>query len=104
MTRWAVGSSGELTGTLELPMPVAIVGGSIAVNRGARVALKILQVSSAAQLAQVMVAVGLAQNLAALRALVTEGIQKGHMALHARARGLAVSYNDGTTNFATRRS
>lgn len=85
MTQWATGPDGELVGSLELPMPVATAGGSSAVNPGAHVALKILQVSHAAELAQVMVAVGLAQNLAALRALVTEGIQKGHMALHARA-------------------
>lgn len=93
MTEWAVGPNGDLVGSLELPMPVATVGGSITVNPGARAALKILQVTSATQLAQVMVAVGLAQNLAALRALVTDGIQKGHMALHARARRAKFSRN-----------
>ena len=85
MTRWFIGADGELVGSLELPMPVGIVGGSIGSNPSVGVALKILHVSQATELAEVMVAVGLAQNLAALRALVTEGIQKGHMALHNRA-------------------
>lgn len=85
MTRWFVGTGGELVGSLELPMPVGIIGGAIGSNPAVGVALKILQVTKATELAQVMVAVGLAQNLAALRALVTEGIQKGHMALHNRA-------------------
>ncbi len=103
MTQWGIGPNGELTGSLELPMPAATVGGSIAVNPSARTALKILKVSDAAELAQVMVAVGLAQNLAALRALVTDGIQKGHMALHARARTPAPSESHDQRYTPTRR-
>ncbi|NMP23680.1 hydroxymethylglutaryl-CoA reductase, degradative [Sulfobacillus harzensis] len=86
MTEWEIGEHGELVGRLELPMPVATVGGATSVNPVAKTALKLLNVTHAAQLAEIMVSVGLAQNLAALRALVTEGIQRGHMALHARAR------------------
>jgi len=71
-------------GAIEMPMAVGIVGGATAVNPVATVALKILGVKTATELADVMVSVGLAQNLAALRALTTEGIQRGHMSLHAR--------------------
>ncbi|MEM2794072.1 MAG: 3-hydroxy-3-methylglutaryl-CoA reductase, partial [Candidatus Methanomethylicia archaeon] len=75
---------GDLVGVLELPIPVGIVGGAIKTHPIARIALKILKVKTARELGEVMGAVGLVQNLAALRALVTEGIQKGHMKLHAR--------------------
>lgn len=85
MTRWAIAENGDLMGALQLPMPVGTVGGAIRINPAAQTALKILHISRAMELAEVMVSVGLAQNLAALRALVTEGIQRGHMALHARA-------------------
>ncbi len=74
----------HLYGRLEMPLAVGIVGGATRAHPTARVALKILGVTSARELAEVMAAVGLAQNLAALRALATEGIQRGHMALHAR--------------------
>jgi hydroxymethylglutaryl-CoA reductase len=73
-----------LYGRLELPLAVGIVGGATRAHPLAQVALKILDVQSARELSEVMAAVGLAQNLAALRALATEGIQRGHMALHAR--------------------
>ena len=76
-------------GTLELPLAVGTVGGATRVHPGARVALKILGVQSALELAEVMAAVGLAQNLGAVRALATEGIQRGHMALHARQVAIA---------------
>jgi hydroxymethylglutaryl-CoA reductase len=89
LTRWAVGAHGHLHGEIELPMPVGTVGGSIGVNPAVRTALGLLRVETAGELAQVCVAVGLAQNLAALRALVSEGIQRGHMALHARSVALA---------------
>src|SRR5699024_8613342 len=82
MTRWSVGENGNLVGELELPMSVGIVGGSIRVHPVSKLALKLLDVESAQELAEVIVAVGLAQNLGALRALATDGIQKGHMALH----------------------
>jgi hydroxymethylglutaryl-CoA reductase len=65
-------------------MAVGIVGGATKTHPTAQVALRILQITSSRELAEVIVAVGLAQNLAALRALATEGIQRGHMALHAR--------------------
>ncbi len=74
----------SLYGKLELPLAVGIVGGLTKAHPTARVAMKILGVQSARELSEVMAAVGLAQNLAALRALVTEGIQRGHMRLHAR--------------------
>ena len=75
---------GDLVGTLELPLAVGTIGGAAAVHPAAKLNLKILGVSGARELAEVMAAVGLAQNFAALRALANEGIQKGHMALHAR--------------------
>lgn len=85
MTKWSVDKAGNLVGELELPMAVGTVGGSINVHPMAKWSLKLLDVSSARELAQVIVAVGLAQNFGALKALVTEGIQKGHMALHSRS-------------------
>jgi len=84
LTHWERDATGALVGSLEMPMPVGLVGGATKTHPLARLALKILDVTSAQQLAEVAVAVGLAQNLAALRALATEGIQRGHMALHAR--------------------
>lgn len=83
LSKWRV--SGEyLTGYLEVPLQIGVVGGATKVHPVARIALKILGVKTARELAEVMAAVGLAQNLAALRALVAEGIQRGHMKLHAR--------------------
>ena len=81
---WRVDEEGYLTGYLEMPLQIGIVGGATKVHPISRIALKILGVKTANELAEIMGAVGLAQNLAALRALVTEGIQKGHMRLHAR--------------------
>jgi hydroxymethylglutaryl-CoA reductase len=85
MTEWSVDAEGHLVGKLELPMPVGTVGGSIGLHPMAQLMHKFLRVRSAGELAQVIVAVGLAQNLGALKALVTHGIQRGHMALHARS-------------------
>jgi hydroxymethylglutaryl-CoA reductase len=84
LTTWEKDNSGALVGTIEMPMPVGLVGGATKTHPLAQVALKILGVTSAQELGEVAVAVGLAQNLGALRALATEGIQRGHMALHAR--------------------
>ena len=84
LTTWEKDGSGALVGTIEMPMPVGLVGGATKTHPLARLALKILGVQSAQELGEVAVAVGLAQNLGALRALATEGIQRGHMALHAR--------------------
>ena len=84
LTTWEKDNTGALVGTIELPMPVGLVGGATKTHPLARLALKVLGVQSAQELGEVAAAVGLAQNLGALRALATEGIQRGHMALHAR--------------------
>ena len=89
MTHWDKDSEGNLVGTIETPMAVGIVGGASKVHPVARANLEILGVESAQELASVMAAAGLAQNLGALRALATSGIQKGHMRLH--AKNMAVS-------------
>ena len=89
MTHWEKDSEGNLVGTIETPMAVGIVGGASKVHPVARANLEILGVESAQELASVMAAAGLAQNLGALRALATSGIQKGHMRLH--AKNMAVS-------------
>ena len=81
---WEKNEDGDLVGSLEMPMPVGTVGGATKVHPIAKIALKILGVKSARELSEVIVAVGLVQNLAALRALAHEGIQRGHMSLHAR--------------------
>ena len=84
LTEWSKDAEGNLVGKLELPLSVGIVGGIIKVHPIAKICTKILGVTSARELACVITATGLAQNFSALRALVTEGIQKGHMKLHAR--------------------
>ncbi len=84
LSTWGKDASGGLVGTLEMPMAVGIVGGATRVHPAARAALKLMGIATAARLAEIIVSVGLAQNLAALRALATEGIQRGHMSLHAR--------------------
>lgn len=89
LSRWRLDEAGILHGALELPLAVGTVGGATRAHPLARIALKILGVNSARDLAEVMAAVGLAQNFAALRALATEGIQRGHMRLHARQLALA---------------
>lgn len=89
MTRWWLDENGDLNGRLQLPMAVGIVGGATKVHPVAQAAMQILGVQSARELSEVVVAVGLAQNLAAIRALATEGIQAGHMSLHARQLALA---------------
>lgn len=84
LTTWEKNVDGDLVGTIELPMAVGLVGGATTSHPVAKAAVKILGVKTASELGEVIAAAGLAQNLGALRALVTEGIQKGHMALHAR--------------------
>jgi hydroxymethylglutaryl-CoA reductase len=86
---WRSDEHGNLVGRIEVPMAVGTVGGTLRVHPGARLSLRILGVSSASELGMVMAAVGLASNLAALRALATEGIQRGHMSLHARSVAVA---------------
>ena len=89
LSTWGQDDQGNLRGSLEMPLAVGIVGGATRVHPGARAALKLMGVQSAAELAEIIVSVGLAQNLAALRALATEGIQRGHMSLHARQVAIA---------------
>jgi hydroxymethylglutaryl-CoA reductase len=89
LSTWGQDADGNLTGTLEMPMAVGIVGGATKVHPTAKAALKLMGVKTAAELAGIIVSVGLAQNLAALRALATEGIQRGHMSLHARQVAIA---------------
>jgi hydroxymethylglutaryl-CoA reductase len=89
LSAWGKDASGNLVGSLEMPMAVGIVGGATRVHPAAKAALKLMGVRSAAELAEIIVSVGLAQNLAALRALATEGIQRGHMGLHARQVAVA---------------
>jgi len=84
LSTWEIDEKGYLVGTLEMPIAVGIVGGATRTNPLARICLKILGVKSARELAEVIGAVGLVQNLAALRALAAEGIQAGHMSLHAK--------------------
>ncbi len=89
LSNWGVDSSGDLAGTLEMPLAIGTVGGATRVHPGAQASLRLMGVDSATELAEVIVSVGLAQNLAALRALATEGIQRGHMSLHARQVAIA---------------
>ena len=89
LSAWGQDSGGNLVGSLEMPLAVGTVGGATRVHPSARVALKLMGVSNAAELAEIIASVGLAQNLAALRALATEGIQRGHMSLHARQVAIA---------------
>jgi hydroxymethylglutaryl-CoA reductase len=89
LSTWGKDAEGNLVGSLEMPMSVGIVGGATRVHPTAQVALKLMGVQTANELAEIIVSVGLAQNLAALRALATEGIQRGHMSLHARQVAIA---------------
>jgi hydroxymethylglutaryl-CoA reductase len=85
LATWSVADNGELQGDIEIPLKVGIVGGNLDANPAAAVAIRMAGVQSAIELAELMAAVGLAQNFAALRALATTGIQDGHMRLHARS-------------------
>ena len=89
LTRWSVDKHGDLLGEIEVPLKPGIVGGTLSSNPAAALGLAIAGVETAAHLAELMAAVGLAQNFAALRALATSGIQKGHMRLHARSLAAA---------------
>jgi hydroxymethylglutaryl-CoA reductase len=92
LSTWSLGShAGDvaLVGSLELPLAVGTVGGATRVHPAARLALQLIGARTARELAEVIASVGLAQNLAAIRALATEGIQRGHMALHARQVAIA---------------
>ncbi len=102
LTDWHVEENGDLFGELTLPLAVGVVGGATKVHPTAKVALKIMGVKTAAELAEVMAAVGLAQNLAAIKALATTGIQKGHMRLHARQVALAAGASEDQVEYIAR--
>jgi hydroxymethylglutaryl-CoA reductase len=85
LTRWSVDDNGNLCGEIEIPIKVGIVGAPLESNPTVALNLRLLGVESATELAEIMASVGLAQNFAAIRALATEGIQRGHMTLHARS-------------------
>jgi hydroxymethylglutaryl-CoA reductase len=89
LTRWRIDDAGDLTGEIELPLAAGMVGGATRAHPSARAALKVMGVKTAQELAQVMACIGLAQNFAAIRALANEGIQRGHMSLHARQVAMA---------------
>jgi hydroxymethylglutaryl-CoA reductase len=91
---WEVNENGDLVGSIELPMAVGLIGGAVRTHPIAKIALKILGVKTANEYAEVCAAVGLAQNLGALRALASEGIQRGHMSLHARNIAVAAGATD----------
>lgn len=97
LSGWGKDATGNLVGSLEMPMAVGIVGGATRVHPAAQAALKLMGVKTNAELAEIIVSVGLAQNLAALRALATEGIQQGHMALHARQVAIAAGVPEDKT-------
>ncbi|MCW4009369.1 MAG: hydroxymethylglutaryl-CoA reductase, degradative [Candidatus Bathyarchaeota archaeon] len=84
LSQWEKNAKGDLVGSIEMPMAVGLIGGAVKTHPTAKVCMKILGVKSANEFGEVLAAVGLAQNLAALRALAHEGIQRGHMSLHAR--------------------
>jgi hydroxymethylglutaryl-CoA reductase len=84
LTKWELNREGNLTGSIEIPLAVGTVGGATRTNPTAQAVLKVLGVTSAEELAGIMASVGLAQNLGWMHALASDGIQKGHMALHAR--------------------
>lgn len=94
LTKWSKDENGDLIGEIELPLAVGTVGGATRVHPMAQIALKILGTESARELAEVMAAVGLAQNFAAIRALSMEGIQQGHMRMHARQLAVAAGATD----------
>jgi len=89
LSTWGKDEDGNLIGSIEMPMAVGIVGGATSVHPAASISIKLMAVQTSNQLAEIIVSVGLAQNLAALRALATEGIQRGHMSLHARQVAIA---------------
>lgn len=94
LSTWEKNENGDLVGSIELPMAVGLIGGAVRTHPIARIAIKILDVKTANEFAEVLAAVGLAQNLGALRALAHEGIQRGHMSLHARNIAVAAGATD----------
>jgi len=103
LTTWEKNADGDLVGSIELPMAVGVVGGATRVHPVAKIALKILGVKTAREFGEILAAVGLAQNLAALRALAHEGIQRGHMSLHARNMAIAAGATGGLVDLLVER-
>jgi len=102
LTRWTVNDSGDLAGEIRLPLKLGIVGGTIDANPAAALGVRVTGVDSALELAKLMAAVGLAQNFAAIKALVTTGIQEGHMRLHARSAAATASPEEVTDDFSAK--
>ena len=103
LSTWDKDANGNLKGTIELPMAVGLIGGAVKTHPIAKIALKILGVKTANEFAEVLAAVGLAQNLGALRALASEGIQRGHMSLHARNIAVAAGTPEKLVDAVTER-
>jgi hydroxymethylglutaryl-CoA reductase len=103
LTKWYRSKEGDLVGEIEIPLAIGIIGGISSVHPYVKVALKILNLKKAKELALIMVAVGLAQNFAAIRALADEGIQKGHMRLHARNIAITAGATDEQINIVASR-
>jgi hydroxymethylglutaryl-CoA reductase len=99
LSTWEKNENGDLVGSVELPMAVGLIGGAVRTHPIAKIAMKILGVKTANEFAEVLAAVGLAQNLGALRALAHEGIQRGHMSLHARNIAVAAGATDELIDF-----
>jgi hydroxymethylglutaryl-CoA reductase len=103
LSKWQKTEKGDLKGSIELPMAVGLIGGAVRTHPIAKVAMKILGVRTANEFAEVLAAVGLAQNFAALRALAHEGIQRGHMSLHARNIAVAAGASEDIVNLVAER-
>jgi len=99
LSMWEKNENGDLVGSVELPMAVGLIGGAVRTHPIAKIAIKILGVKTANEFAEVLAAVGLSQNLGALRALAHEGIQRGHMSLHARNIAVAAGATDELIDF-----
>jgi hydroxymethylglutaryl-CoA reductase len=95
ISKWSKNVNGDLEGTIEMPMAVGLIGGAVKTHPIARIAMKILNVKSANEFGEILASVGLAQNLGALRALASEGIQRGHMSLHARNIAINAGAKEG---------
>jgi hydroxymethylglutaryl-CoA reductase len=102
-SKWTKNANGDLEGLIELPMAVGLIGGAVKTHPIARIAVKILNVKSANEFGEVLAAVGLAQNLGALRALSNEGIQRGHMSLHARNIAITAGAKDAQIDLVAER-
>jgi hydroxymethylglutaryl-CoA reductase len=103
LSTWEKTEKGDLKGSIELPMAVGLIGGAVRTHPIAKIAIKILGVKTANEFAEVLAAVGLAQNLGALRALAHEGIQRGHMSLHARNIAVAAGAPEGLVDLVAER-